>query len=108
MDKNEILNKARQENKGKDFADVEAQRAATWIGYWVLIGLMIIADVINGIVLHYVNRSGDFVLFTVAAVVFFIKYIRLRKKHELIVAAIFGILSLAMLAVWIMQLCKVI
>ena len=42
-----------------------------------------------------------------AFVVFLIKYIKLRKRHELIVAIIWGVLAVSMLAVWIMQLAGV-
>ena len=38
---------------------------------------------------------------------FLVKYIKLRKTHELIVAIIFGLLAIAMLVVWILQLLKV-
>ena len=108
MDKQEILLKAQKENKGQDLVDVEAQKTAAWVGYWVLIGLVVLTDILNGIILHNVNRAADFALFTVAFVVFLVKYIKLRKKHELIVTIIYGLLSLSMLAVWILQLCKVI
>ena len=42
-----------------------------------------------------------------AFVVFLIKYLRLRRRHELVVAIIWGILSLSMLTVWILQLAGV-
>ena len=74
----------------------------------MLIGLVILTDIINGVILHYVNRAADFALFSVAFIVFLVKYIKLRKKHELIVAMIYCVLSLSMLAVWILQLIKVI
>ena len=65
--------------------------------------LLILVDTVNGFVLHYVNRGADFALFSMAFVVFLIKYRRLRR-HELIIAVIWGVLALSMLAVWILQL----
>ena len=50
------------------------------------------------------ERAG---MFSMAFVVFLIKYIRLRKRHELITAIFWGALALSMLAVWIMQLAGV-
>ena len=50
----------------------------------------------------------DFVLFTMAFVAFLTKYIKLRKRHELIVAIWWGLLALMMLVLWILQLCRVI
>ncbi len=43
-------------------------------------------------------------LFSMACAVFVTKYIRLRKRHELVVAIIWGVLAASMLVVWIMQL----
>lgn len=104
MNKEEILAKAQSEGKERDLPDREAQRSGAWLAYIIGVVLLILVDTVNGFVLHYVNRGADFALFSMAFVVFLIKYIRLRKRHELIVAIIWGVLSLSMLAVWVMQL----
>jgi hypothetical protein len=41
-------------------------------------------------------------------VIFLVKYLRLRRRHELVVAIIWGVLALSMLVVWIFQLMGVI
>lgn len=107
MNKDEILAKAQQENKGKDFADKSAQKDGAWIAYTIGVILLILVDTVNGLVFHYVNRGADFALFTMAFVIFLVKYIKLRKKHELIPLFIWGILSVSMLILWILQLCGV-
>lgn len=107
MDKEEILAKAQSEGKERDLPDREAQKNGAWIAYIVGVILLIIVDTVNGFVLHYVNRGADFALFSMAFVVFLIKYLRLRRRHELVVAIIWGILSLSMLTVWILQLAGV-
>ena len=107
MEKEEILAKARNENNGVDLADRSAQKDGAWIAYIAFVVLVIIVDIVNGFVLHNVNRGMDFVLFTAAFILFLVKFIRLRKKHELIPLIVWGILSLSMLVVWILQLCKV-
>ncbi len=104
MNREEILAKAQSEGKEADLPDREAQRNGAWSAYIVGVILLIIVDTVNGIVLHNVNRGADFALFTMAFVVFLSKYLRLRKRHELIIAVIWGLLALSMLAVWIMQL----
>ena len=104
MNKEEILAKAQSEGKERDLPDREAQRSGAWLAYIIGVVLLILVDTVNGFVLHYVNRGADFALFSMAFVVFLIKYLRLRKRHELIVAIIWGVLSLSMLAVWVMQL----
>ncbi len=107
MNREEILKKAQEENNGKDYADIEAQKIGTRAAYFVAVLLVIIVDTVNGFVLGYVNRGMDFVLFTMAFVAFLTKYIKLRKRHELIVTIMWGLLALSMLVCWILQLCGV-
>ena len=104
MDRDEILAKAQSEGREKDLPDREAQRSGAWMAYIIGVLLLILVDTVNGFVLHYVNRGADFALFSMAFVMFLTKYIRLRKKHELIMTIIWGVLALSMLVVWILQL----
>lgn len=108
VNKEYILQKAQQENNGRDYADIEAQKSGTRAAYYVGVLLVIVVDIVNGIVLHNVNRGIDFVLFSMAFVAFLTKYIKLRKRHELFVAIGWGAAALCMLFVWILQLCGVI
>lgn len=107
MNKEDILAKAQNENKGRDYADIEAQKSGTRAAYFVAVLLVIIVDLVNGFVLGNVNRGMDFVLFTMAFVAFLTKYLKLRKRHELFVAIMWGLLALMMLVLWILQLCGV-
>ena len=107
MNKEDILAKAQSEGKGKDYADLEAQKDGTRAAYFVGVLLVIIVDLVNGFVLHNVNRGIDFVLFSMAFAAFLVKYIKLRKRHELIVAICWGLCAVSMLVVWILQLCGV-
>ena len=107
MEREEILNKAKQENKGKDLADKAAAKDGSFIAYIVGVCLLILVDTVNGFVLGYVNRGADFALFSMACAAFAVKYAKLRKKHELIVAIWWGVLAVASLVVWVLQLAKV-
>jgi hypothetical protein len=104
MNREEILAKAQGEGKEQDLPDREAQRSGAWTAYIVGVVLLILVDTVNGIVLHYVNRGADFALFSMASVLFLIKYLKLRKRHELVISIIWGVLALCMLAVWVLQL----
>lgn len=104
MDREEILAKAQNEGKQKDLPDLEAQKNGAWTAYILGVILLILVDTVNGFVLHYVNRGADFALFSMAFAMFLTKYLRLRKKHELIMTIIWGVLAFSMLAVWILQL----
>lgn len=108
MNREDVLKTAQQENKGKDYADLEAQKSGTRMAYFVGVLLVILVDLVNGFVLHNVNRGMDFVLFSMAFVAFLTKYRKLHKRHELIVAIWWGALALMMLVIWILQLCGVI
>ena len=107
MNKEDVLKKAQAENNGKDYADIEAQKSGTRAAYFVAVLLVIIVDLVNGFVLGNVNRGMDFVLFTMAFVAFLTKFIKLRKRHELFVTIMWGLLALMMLVLWILQLCGV-
>ena len=104
MNKEDILARAQQEGKDRDLPDREAQRNGALAAYIVGVVLLILVDTVNGFVLHYVNRGADFALFSMAFVIFLVKYLRLRRRHELIIAVMWGLLALSMLAVWILQL----
>ncbi len=104
MKREEILERAQREGRQHDLPDREAQRNGAWAAYILGVLLMIIVDTVNGFVLHYVNRGADFVLFTMVFALFLTKYLKLRKKHELVITIFWGVLSLFMLAVWILQL----
>ena len=108
MNKEEILSKAQSEGKERDLPEREARKNGAWLAYIIGVVLLIIVDTVNGFVLHYVNRGADFALFSMPFVIFLVKYLQLRRKHELVVAIIWGVLALSMLVVWILQLSGVI
>lgn len=108
MRKEEILAKAQRDGKEKDLPEQEARKNGAWLAYIIGIILLILVDTVNGFVFHYVNRGADFALFSMPFVIFLVKYFRLRRCHELVVAIIWGVLALSMLVVWILQLIGVI
>ncbi len=55
MDKNEILALSREENKGKDVADIEAQHRGAYAAYFVGILLIIAVDIIEGAVFNRIE-----------------------------------------------------
>ena len=108
MNKEDLLKLARNENKGKDVADLEAQRRGAYFAYLVGICLIVAVDIVEGIVLHRISYGCNMAMFVMAFVAFFTKF-RLRgKKHELFVAIAYGIGAVIWTVLWIMQLCGVI
>lgn len=104
MDREEILAKAQKEGKEQDLPDREAQKSGAWLSYIIGVVLLILVDILNGLVLHSFNRGADFALCSMAFIMFLTKYLRLKKRHELVVAIIWGLLAISMLVVWILQL----
>ena len=107
MEREEILAKAQVENKGKDIADLDVQRKGAYIAYFVGLTLIIIWDIVEGIRFHHINFGGNMALFAMAFTAFLVKFIKLRKRHELIVALVYGIGTVTFLVLWILQLAGV-
>ncbi len=104
MKREEILARSQNENKGKDIADMELAKAGIRAGWIVTVCLALAAAVIDGIVF---GRAAFEVLFAVMsglAVVFFCKYAKRKKTHELIVALCYTVASVAWLVAWLLQM----
>ena len=104
MEKEEILAKAQKENKKKDLADVEA----TSLGcYWGACASMILAGIFMAlsIILTGKNNAGFMaVAFITEAFIFWVKFIKLHKKHELVIAISYSVLTIACIVLHIIML----
>ena len=104
MEKEEILEQAQKENKKKDLADVEATSyGAVWgaCASMVLAGIfMILSIVLTG----KTNPGFMAVAFITEAFVFWGKYIKLHKKHELAIAIIYSLITIICIALHIIML----
>ncbi len=104
MEKEEILMQAQQQNKGKDIADLDAQRKGAYLAFFVGLFTIIVWDVVEGLVFHHINYGGNMALFAMAFTAFMVKFAKLRKRHELIVGIVYGLGAIAFLVLWILQL----
>lgn len=107
MNKEDILKMAQEENRGKDVADLEAQRSGAYFAYIIGICLIIAVDIVERIVLHRISYGCNMAMFVMAFVVFLTKFRIRAKKHELFVAIAYGIGAVFFTALWILQLCGV-
>lgn len=105
MNKEDILRKAQDEGKGKDYADLEAQRRGAYRAYFVGILLIILVGFVEGFVFKQSNYGGTMAIFAMGFTAFLTKYILLRKRHELFVMLMFGVSTLVWAALWILHLC---
>ena len=107
MNKEEILKMAQTENRGRDVADLDAQRKGAYFAYIIGICLIIAVDIVEGIVLHRISFGCNMAMFVMAFVAFFTKFRIRGKKHELFIAIAYGIGAVVWTVLWIMQLCGV-
>ena len=104
MTKDEILEKSRSDNGGKDIEDLEVQKSAAKIAYFSSFGLCVMVSVLNWIFSGNIRLECWIVFFGMCCVTFFVKFAKLKKLHELFVALAYLLLVAALLVLFILQL----
>ena len=107
MNKEEILNLAQEDNKGMDVADLEAQKTASVIGYYVVALGILIVTIVDKVVLDKLNFGAIASCLLMFSIAFLVKYIKLKKKHELFVCIIYFLGTIFSLVCWILELTRV-
>ena len=99
MEKEEILQAAQQENSGKDLADLEAQKKGANIGFAVGVFVVNLLVLIEYFITDRINVGYYVIWLAMEAALFIYKFIKLKKKHELIISIIYVVgLALAITA----------
>ena len=80
MTKEEILEKSRNENQNKDYADLEAQSKGALVAYYAGFVFCSICAVLELIFKRTVNAGVWVILFGMLSTAFLVKYIRLQKN----------------------------
>ena len=106
MNKEEILAKSKQENRGMDYVNLEVSRNSMQFGWVVIVILLAAAMVGNAVTQERASYEIGFAILAGSAAVFGYKYLKLRKKHELVFTVLYGLGALANLVGWILQLTK--
>ena len=106
MNREEILEKSRQENRGQDVADLEASRSSIVFGWIVAVCLLAVVSVTEAIKYDRMNSGIFFAVMAGCSAIFIRKYWKLRKRHELYISIVYGIAAAAFLVSWILQLTK--
>lgn len=107
MEKDEILELAQKDNKNLDIADLEVQKSAAMIGYYVVALGIIIVTIVDKLVLDKFNFGAITACLLMFSVAFLVKFIKLKKKHELFVCLIYLLGAIFGLVCWILELIKV-
>lgn len=92
MDKNEVLAKSRTENKNRDIYELEVLNQASRIAVIVMSLFAVIFFVTQIFVGGGMNWGVWALVFSADMTLFWVKYIKLRRKHELVMAIAYTIL----------------
>ena len=106
MNREEILAKSRQENRGQDVASVEVSRSSIVFGWIVAVCLLAVVAVTEAIKYDRMNSGIFFAVMAGCSAIFIRKYLKLRKKHELYISIVYVFGAAAFLISWILQLAK--
>ena len=106
MNREEILAKSRQENRGQDVANLEVSRSSIVFGWIVAVCLLAVVAVTEAIKYDRMNNGIFFAVMAGCSAIFIRKYLKLRQRHELYISIIYVIGAAAFLISWIIQLAK--
>lgn len=104
MDKNEILAKSRAENKNRDVYEQEVLKQASSgavIVQMILAAIFFVAQIFVG---GGINWGLWTLVFSTNMTTFWVKYIKLHRKHELVAAIAYTILVSIMSGYYIYDL----
>jgi hypothetical protein len=104
MNKEEILEKSRQENKNQDVYEKEVLRMGGNAGAVTAIALATIFFAIQVFVGEGMNYGLYAIVFSVLGTGFVVKAIKLKRKHEIAVAIAYILLTLLLSAAHIYNL----
>ncbi len=104
MTKDEILQKSRSENGGKDIEDLDVQRSAAWVAYFGSLGLCVLVSLLSWLFTRRVSVQCWIVFFGMLCIAFFVKFVKLRKLHELFVALSYLVILLLLVITFVLEL----
>ena len=104
MTKEEILQKSRGENAGRDSYDLEVQKTAAKVAYFASFGLCVLVSAINWIFSRKASAQVWIVFFGMLSVAFFVKFFKMKKLHELFVALGYLAIFAALIVAYIFEL----
>ena len=106
MNKEEILALSREENQGMDVAGLEISKSSTQFGWIVAVIILSAVAVTEAFVYGRMNSGIFFGIMAGNSAVFIYKYLKMWKRHELIIAIIYSIAACSFGIAWIIQLTK--
>jgi len=108
MNKEDILEKSRKENKNKDMAELEVIYQASNIAGRVGMLVCCIIAILEVIFIGRPNFSTWAIYFSILATLMLVKYIKLRRRHELWITVLYSACFVAFFIAYILKLTGVI
>ena len=90
MDKDEILNKSREENKDRDFVELDVLHKANNIALSVSMLICALISVLRAIFRNSPDYAVWVVQFGMLSTVMLVKFAKLRRRHELLLGLLYG------------------
>ena len=106
MNKEEILAKSKQENHGQDIASLEVSKASMLFGWITAVCMLAFVAVVEALVHDRMNSGIFFAVMAGCSAIFINKYLKLRKRHELYIAIVYIIATVAFFFFLFLQLTK--
>ena len=104
MNKEEILAASRNENQNKDMVEKEALRMGNRVGNIAAASLALVFFAAQVIVGKGMNYALWALVLSMSCAIFWVKYVKMRKKHELLMAILYTVLTLALSVMHIYEL----
>ena len=89
MDKDEILERSRKENKDRDFVEAEVLSNVSAIALSVGVILCSLLSALHLIFKETVDCGAWTVMFSILSAVMLVKFAKLRRRHELVVGLLY-------------------
>ncbi len=104
MKKEEILEKSRSENKGPDEMELFTLAAAGKIAAQVGMLICCLVAVLQVIFTGRISFESWMIYFAIIGTIFTVKYVKLRRKHELLLAILFIALFIFFTVMFVIRL----
>lgn len=101
MNKEEILAKSRNENKNADVFEKEVLKQAGNVGCITAAIVTFILFVLEIFIKGHTNYGLWAILFSILSTQFIVKAIKLKRKHELVIAICYTLLTILLIAAYI-------
>lgn len=104
MDKEEILRASRRENKNQDIYEREVLRRSQQISGLVGLAAAFLLLLIEELLEMGANYGYFIIIWSAGAAMFIVKSIKLRRKHEIVLAVLWTIMAVYAVTMYLIKL----